>query len=311
MKIKHLAAVLLVATTGLALASCSQPKTTHHSAEKTAQVKPKPKKQSIVGYYRNAKELTGMYFKKNGRGRYAHGYLQACSADSKFTWKKTGKKTYDLHYDNGGGHSKVRFDNKNKVTLLGDGSNKAVTLARTAPFDLEQWLQAEINKQNKAINKQKSKADSSSSASDKYGNEGPVNAPSEMQGTWYGKDNTVSFTGNTITLDGESTKIFRQSSSFANSDQMMDQAVAEATQGWRSGKLYTAQGMQWLHLRGWTQTAGAGTSYAVHTENIDGKSVKILVAGGGAENWVFATYFQSQALADQYGDQQFDDLNYE
>lgn len=66
----------------------------------------------------------------------------------------------------------------------------------------------------------------------------------------------------------------------------------------------------WLNVMGWVQSAGDGESYAVHTEDLDGKSVKVLVAASGAENWVDTVYFPSQDLDDQYGDQQFDDLNY-
>lgn len=48
MKLKHWAAVLLVATTSFALAGCGQLKTSHHSAAKTTQVKPKQKNRALL-----------------------------------------------------------------------------------------------------------------------------------------------------------------------------------------------------------------------------------------------------------------------
>lgn len=312
MKLKHWAAVLLVAATGFALAGCSQPKASHHSAEKTAQVFTKKKKQqSVVGYYRNAQDLTAVYFKKNHRGRYAHGYLQACSDDSMFTWKKIGKKTYEVRYDGTGSHTKFRFDKNNRLHIVGDATNKAVILVKTAPFDLEEWLQEEIMKQIKAKYGQGGQSSSSSNdGSGKYGNEGAFNVPSEMQGTWYSSDGSIALHGNTITTSDGDVKLYRRSPSFVNSDEFNDSAVQEATKDWGVAHMFSDNGMQWLNVMGWVQSAGDGESYAVHTEDLDGKSVKVLVAASGAENWVDTVYFPSQDLDDQYGDQQFDDLNY-
>lgn len=309
MKLKHWAAVLLVATTSFALAGCGQPKTSHHSAAKTTQVKPKQKKQSVVGYYLNSKDEVAMHFKKNGRGRYLKLYYQACPADVKFTWKKTGKNTYDLHYDSDF-QGKARLVD-NKLVLQTDGDKKNISLKKTKPFNLTDWMQRESLKSGPSSSQNSDSSSSSSDGSGKYGNEGAFNIPAEMQGTWYSSDGSIALHGNTITTSDSDCKIYRQSRSFANSDQMMDDSVADATRGWLSGTIYDSQGMHWLNLRGWAQTAGAGTSYAVHTENIDGKNVKVLVVAGGAENWVLGTYFETQDLADQYGDQQFDDLNYE
>lgn len=153
----------------------------------------------------------------------------------------------------------------------------------------------------------------------KYGNKGPVNVPSEMQGTWYtaddDSDGTVTFGSHTFRYsdsDGGSTEsLYKQDDSFLDDDSnTTNKAVMDATKDWARATFVNAKGMNWLCIHGWTQTAGAGTYFAVHNETINGKQVKVLVEAGGADLHVDAVYYQSQDMAKQQADTQYDDLDY-
>lgn len=154
----------------------------------------------------------------------------------------------------------------------------------------------------------------------KYGNEGPVSVPAEMQGTWYTADNdsdgTIEFGTHTYRYsgsddNGDTQSLYKQDSSFLeNDDNVTDEGVMQATKGWDRAVFTDAKGMHWLCVHGWTQTAGAGTYFAVHTETINGKQVKVLVEAGGADMHVDAVYYQSASLAKQQADTKYDDLDY-
>lgn len=152
------------------------------------------------------------------------------------------------------------------------------------------------------------------STSHQYGREGKVAVPAEMQGTWYSADNdsnsTITFGDNTVTSDDQTYHIYKQDTSFLSGDQSNDQSVQDATKNWVSGAFTDVHGLHFLITRGWCQTAGDGTSYAVHTETINGKQVKVLVVAGGAEFWTDSVYYQSQDMAQQQADKKFDDLHY-
>lgn len=161
---------------------------------------------------------------------------------------------------------------------------------------------------------------SKNSTTGQYGNEGPVTVPSELQGTWYTADNdesgSITFGAHSYKYtggdnDGNQMMIYKQNPSFlANDSNVTDQAAMKATQNWMKGSFTDAKGMHWLSLRGWMQTAGAGSFFAVHTETINGQQVKVLVEAGGADMHVDAVYYQSQSMAKQQADTKYDDLDY-
>lgn len=170
-----------------------------------------------------------------------------------------------------------------------------------------------------------STSNDSSTKSGKYGNEGPVTVPSEMRGTWYSDDNdsssTVTFGKNTFQYQGDDadgsdgsnslSHLYKQNPSFAkNEDNMTDQGIEEATKNWSRTSFWDCHGMHWLNIQGWCQGAGDGSFFAVHTETIDGKKVKVLVQAGGATIATDAVYYQTQSLAHQNKDTKFDDLHY-
>lgn len=166
-----------------------------------------------------------------------------------------------------------------------------------------------------------SSASTSNSGNDhKYGRIGTINVPSEMQGTWYSADHdadsTMTFGPHSYTYsdgdDSGTTQLYKQDSQWAkNEDNYTNQDVQKATKNWGKVSYLNIDGEWWLNVRGWTQSAGDGESYAVKTETIDGKQVKVLVVGGGAENWVEGVYYQSKDMAQQNADKKFDDLHYQ
>lgn len=159
----------------------------------------------------------------------------------------------------------------------------------------------------------------SSSDTGKYGNEGPIDVPSELQGTWYSADNdvnaTINFTAHTYKFsstedDGDSTtlKLYKQGK--LAEDEMEDQAVQDATKDWGRTSFMDVKGMHWMNIQGWCQSAGDGSFYAVHTETINGQKVKVLVQAGGADLHTDAVYYQSPSMAKQQADTEYDDLDY-
>lgn len=165
-----------------------------------------------------------------------------------------------------------------------------------------------------------SSASTSNSGNDhKYGRIGTIDVPSEMQGTWYSADNdadsTMTFGPHSYTYsyddDSGTTQLYKQDSQWAqNEDNYTNQDIQKATTNWGKASFFNLDGEHWLNVRGWTQGAGDGESYAVKTETVDGKQVKVLVVGGGARNLVDAVYYQSKDMAQQNADKKFDDLHY-
>lgn len=160
-----------------------------------------------------------------------------------------------------------------------------------------------------------SSAGPSDSATGKYGNEGPFAVPGDMQGTWYSADNdddsTMTISDHAMVIDGDDLKLYHQDAQYARDNEQPSDEQVKATKDWGRTQFLHDDGGTWLNVQGWFQGAGDGTSYMVKTENIDGKSVKVLVVGEGAENWVTAVYYPTKAMAQQQADQKYDDLHYQ
>lgn len=155
----------------------------------------------------------------------------------------------------------------------------------------------------------------SDSATGKYGNKGPFAVPGDMQGTWYSADNddesTMTIDGHSMTIDGDTLKLYHQDPQFARDNDQPSDAQVQATKKWGRTQYLHADDGTWLNVQGWFQGAGDGSSYMVKTETIDGKPVKVLVVAGGAGPWVEAVYYPTKALAQQQADQKYDDLHYQ
>lgn len=156
------------------------------------------------------------------------------------------------------------------------------------------------------------------------GRSGYFTIPAEMQGTWYSASNydgetthskyvfgqsTIFIQDDKYDTKGTTTTLYTRSSDFKMplppTEKQMDQV-----KGWGLGHLYQQDGLNYMNVMGWYQTAGSGTSFAVHTENIAGNNVQILVCASGARPWVDGIAYRSQAMAEKMQDQHFDDLHY-
>lgn len=149
----------------------------------------------------------------------------------------------------------------------------------------------------------------------KYGNKGPFDVPGDMRGTWYSADyddnSTMTISDHRMIIDGDTVSLYHQDPQYAADNERPSADLIEATKHWgRTQYLHTDNGT-WLNVQGWFQGAGDGTSYMVKTENINGKPVKVLVVGEGAENWVSAVYYPTKTMAQQQADQKYDDLHYQ
>lgn len=85
----------------------------------------------------------------------------------------------------------------------------------------------------------------------KYGNKGPVNTPSEMQGTWYSADKNsdgpITVGKNTIQTGDTTMKLYKEGSGVDTEDQ----SVQDATKDWGSATFMDQDDLHWLNVRGW------------------------------------------------------------
>lgn len=171
-----------------------------------------------------------------------------------------------------------------------------------------------VDKTNGALNSPSSNSSSSSSTKGQYGNEGAFNLPDNMQGTWYSEDKdaddpTITISDNQIKSKSSSISLYKKSKDFDSDN--VSQAVQDATKDWGAAQSIDNDGLHWIDVRGWCQTAGDGTYYTVTTENVDGHQVTVLVVAGGAGIWTDAVYYQTPSLAHQYKNTKYDNLHYQ
>lgn len=148
--------------------------------------------------------------------------------------------------------------------------------------------------------------------------------PAEMQGTWYSASDYDDETTHTKYVFGQSTiftqddkhnrkghttTLYTRSANYKAPDYPSEEQI-NRTEGWGLPKIVQYKGINYLNVMGWYQGAGDGEYFAVHTENIDGNDVQVLVLAGGASIWVDGIAYRSQAMAEKMQDQRFDDLNY-
>ena len=148
--------------------------------------------------------------------------------------------------------------------------------------------------------------------------------PAEMQGTWYSASDYDDETTHTKYVFGQSTiftqddkhnrkghttTLYTRATNYKAPDYPSEEQIKKA-EGWGLPKIVQYKGINYLNVMGWYQGAGDGEYFAVHTENIDGNDVQVLVLAGGAGIWVDGIAYRSQAMAEKMQDQRFDDLNY-
>lgn len=153
----------------------------------------------------------------------------------------------------------------------------------------------------------------------KYGNTGFYHIPAAMQGTWYSYSNgslaTVTLGDHTVKFSeaGETgTQTFYKADANWMSKHIMNQPsdADKVTKNWIRTSDFVQYGMTWVHMYGWWQTAGAGESYGVSNEVVNGQQQAVLFEAGGAETRIDATYYRTPALAKANKNTKFDNVNY-
>lgn len=156
------------------------------------------------------------------------------------------------------------------------------------------------------------------------GRSGYFTIPTEMQGTWYSASNyddetthskyvfgqsTIFSQDDKYDTKGTTTTLYTRAANYKAPDHPSEEQIKRA-EGWGLPKIVQYKGINYLNVMGWYQGAGDGEYFAVHTEEIDGNDVQVLVLAGGAGIWVDGIAYRSQAMAEKMQDQRFDDLNY-
>lgn len=145
------------------------------------------------------------------------------------------------------------------------------------------------------------------------GDGGFANMPSAMQGSWYSsyygheigklniKDHEISW------KDGndEGVEILHKMNN--SYPKKISATYRKATQDWFTvGSFESNEGIHWLNVRGWTQSAGDGDFYGLHHE----KGQQVLVHAGGADLHAEEVYWKTPALARKYRAIKFKDLRW-
>ena len=149
------------------------------------------------------------------------------------------------------------------------------------------------------------------------GDDGLLNVPKELQGTWYtypaddDKLETIKISQNKINDGYSSLELHKINVKFANEHLYSDMSKSyrNATKNWGMAQMIGKKihNIDYLNVRTWMQGAGDGIYYGAHTEN--GQSV--VVIGEGAGLWTNSVAWKTPQLAQQYKHKKFRDLFYQ
>lgn len=146
--------------------------------------------------------------------------------------------------------------------------------------------------------------------------------PSELAGTWYGYSeyskqpeqiDTLEISGNKLILNGETSELHldsertSQDRDLANGKGDPSQMDKNKGANWGIISEFDNEGRHWLNVRGWYQSAGAGTYYGVKSRSIDGQNMPVLTIAGGAGIWPDEHLYPTKAAALSMKDTKFDD----
>lgn len=146
--------------------------------------------------------------------------------------------------------------------------------------------------------------------------------PSELVGTWYGYSeyskqpeqiDTLEIAGNKLILNGETSELHldsertSQDHDLANGKGDPSQMDKNKGANWGIISEFDNEGRHWLNVRGWYQSAGAGTYYGVKSRSIDGQNMPVLTIAGGAGIWPDQHLYPTKAAALSMKDTKFDD----
>lgn len=192
-------------------------------------------------------------------------------------------------------------------------SSKSIKIRKVKPKKSKKSEKAETTESNASSSASSSSSssqeNSSKQTSDLPGDDGLLDIPANMQGTWYGvptytddSDNvyTITLTQHTVTIDtGDGEKkpmtLHKRKQDFDPSKYAGDQATQEKYKNIASGSIINLRGYKAVYYRGWFQTAGAGSNFYIVQ---DGNN-PVLVDAGGAGAWAEVVYWKSADLAKQ------------
>ncbi|KRL05099.1 DUF4767 domain-containing protein [Liquorilactobacillus oeni] len=135
--------------------------------------------------------------------------------------------------------------------------------------------------------------------------------PPVLQHTWYHYDekgilNKVTFTNNTLVIISNGV----QSTNYIRKNSYKDSENNKQHSNWLRLSNITKDGVSYLNLRGWNQTAGAGSYFGVKQESYGDKFFPVLILANGAGIWCNNTYYTSSALAAELKNYEFSDIEY-
>lgn len=163
----------------------------------------------------------------------------------------------------------------------------------------------------KASSSSSAKSSSSTKATDDHGEY--FTTPETMRGTWYFKSEygmikLAIFENEIIHVDpnglGRRMVLYKKISSIPDNVEQYE------LEQWYNASYVNVRGMQYIHVLGRNQTSGSGVYYAIHTEEINGNKVPIIIESSGEDVWTGVVYYPSEDLANQQGDTKYEDLHY-
>ena len=194
--------------------------------------------------------------------------------------------------------------------------------AKKASSESAQKASSESAKKASSESAQKASSESAKKASSESAKKANNLIDSSLIGTWYGyneyesKLDTINITGNKIITNGNVTELHLTSERTAADKALL---AGSSTAGnskvdtykeshWGSFvSLHGEDGRKWLDVRGWYQSAGAGSYYGVKNRVINGRSIPVLTIAGGAGIWASQHFYQDKADANKMSDTMFDD----
>ena len=337
---KKIGKLSLVLLAGLALTGCSQNSKQNTAPKKNATTKTvkNNKKPTRMGHL-SAQDLTPQktvaVVVAYAGNRYSGSWNKALLDGKQNGLEVDLKNQSDYSYMNEGsgvaymvsenaGYTLKQVNGKNIYYLFLNGKKlESVTMKEMVAYLNKRDSDKLVTNlaKNAKVNDERSDSNNVSSnstgkKSNLPGDDGLLNVPTELQGTWYtypaadNKLETIKISQNKIDNGYSSLELHKINAKFANDHLYSDMSKSyrNATKNWGMAQMIGKKihNINYLNVRTWMQGAGDGIYYGAHTES--GQSV--IVIGEGAELWTNSVAWKTPQLAQQYKHKKFRDLFY-